>query len=112
MIISVLLAVGLGVAALVVLAGAGFYLAKYGHRVPHYAVFRGEPSDLRSIAGIWRAALDLRGRGLIQLGVLLLILTPIARVALSAVAFLWRRDYTYVVVTIVVLGVLLFNLLR
>jgi len=110
--ISILLAVGLAVAALVVVVGGGFYLVKYGSGVTHYAVFRGEPSDLRSISGIWQDAIALRSRGLIQLGVLLLILTPIARVVFSAFAFLWRRDYTYVLVTLIVLGVLVFNLVK
>ena len=36
---------------------------------------------------------------------------PIARVVLTFVAFLRQRDYTYVVITLVVLGVLLFSLL-
>jgi uncharacterized membrane protein len=57
-----------------------------------------------------RAALDLRGRGLIQLGVLLLIATPVARVAVSLVAFLRQRDRTYALVTAFVLLVLLASL--
>lgn len=110
--ISILLAVGLAVAALVVISGGAFYLVKYGPQLTHYSVFRGEPSDLRSISGIWQDAIALRSRGLIQLGVLLLVLTPIARVVFSAGAFLWRRDYIYVLITLIVLGVLVFNLVK
>ena len=51
-----------------------------------------------------------RGRGLIQLGVLLLIATPVARVVFSAWAFARQRDWTYVLVTLFVLAVLLFGL--
>jgi uncharacterized membrane protein len=55
--------------------------------------------------------LALHGRGLIQLGLLILIATPIARVAFSVVAFLYQRDWTYVVVTLIVLGLLVYSLL-
>jgi uncharacterized membrane protein len=46
----------------------------------------------------------------IQLGVVILIATPIARVLLSLVAFALQRDRTYVVVTLIVLVVLLSGL--
>jgi uncharacterized membrane protein len=54
--------------------------------------------------------LSFRGRGIIQLGLLLLIATPIARVALSVVAFAIQRDRLYVVATLVVLAVLMYSL--
>jgi uncharacterized membrane protein len=45
-----------------------------------------------------------------QLGLLLLIATPVARVAFSLAAFAVQRDRLYVVVTLVVLGVLTFSM--
>jgi uncharacterized membrane protein len=50
------------------------------------------------------------GRGWIQLGLLLLIATPVARVAFSVYAFARQRDFLYVGVTLIVLTVLLFGL--
>jgi uncharacterized membrane protein len=44
------------------------------------------------------------------MGLLLLIATPVARVALLAVAFAVQRDRLYVVVTLIVLAVLLASL--
>ena len=76
-----------------------------------YRVFRGEPVDLRTLEGIMRGALGLDGRDVVQLGVVLLLATPIARVALSAFAFARQRDVTYVLVTSVVLLLLLASLL-
>lgn len=105
-----LLQAGVVVAASVVLLGGLRYLAKYGATERHYRTFTGEPADLSHVGGIVRAALDLRGRGLIQLGVLLLIATPVARVAVSLVAFLRQRDRTYALVTAFVLLVLLASL--
>ena len=46
----------------------------------------------------------------LQLGVLLLIGTPVARVLYSAYAFARQRDWVYIALTIVVLGVLLYSL--
>ena len=43
-------------------------------------------------------------------GLLLLIATPIARVALSLIAFARQRDRMYVCITTLVLGLLLFSL--
>jgi uncharacterized membrane protein len=54
---------------------------------------------------------SLDSRGIIQLGLLLLVLTPVVRVAFSVAAFAIQRDRLYVSVTLIVLGVLLYNLL-
>jgi uncharacterized membrane protein len=72
-------------------------------------VFHGEPADLRSLSGIVTDALSLQSRGIMQLG-LLLIATPVARVAFSVSAFAQQRDRTYVIVTLRVLAVLLYSL--
>jgi len=106
-----LLRVGVTLAAAMVLFGGTVYLFRHGLEAPHYLVFVGEPADLRSVSGIVRDALALRGRGLIQLGLLLLIATPVARVAFSVVVFVMQRDRLYVVVALIVLAVLMYSLL-
>lgn len=110
-IMGTLLRTGVVLAAAVVFAGGVVYLTR--HRVPpnNYHVFQGEPVELRTISGILREAFAFRGRGLIQLGLLILIATPIARVVFSVFAFLYQRDWTYVVVTLLVLGLLFYSLL-
>ena len=108
--ISLVLRLGVSLAAAVVAIGGAVYLARHGHAAPHYGMFRGEPGDLRTVPGIVRDALSLTGRGMIQLGLLLLIATPVARVALSAVAFGLEEDWTYVALTLVVLTLLLLSL--
>ena len=104
-----LLRAGVVLAATVVLAGGLVYLFRHGMAMPSYHVFRGEPADLRGIRGILGDAFSLSGRGIIQLG-LLLIATPVARVAFSVYAFARQGDRTYVVVTLIVLAVLLYSL--
>jgi uncharacterized membrane protein len=110
LVISNLLRAGVLLAAAVVLMGAAVFLARHGSSTPRYGVFLGEPADLRTPSGIVAEALALRGRGVIQLGLLILLLTPVARVAFSVFAFALQRDRLYIVVTLVVLGVLAFSL--
>lgn len=105
-----LLRAGVLLAAFVVLAGAIVYLARHGRSPADYRVFRGEPAELKTFGGILRSALALHGQGIIQLGLLLLIATPVARVAFSIVGFAQERDRMYVGYTAIVLGVLLYSL--
>jgi uncharacterized membrane protein len=109
-IIGNLLRIGVGTAAAVVLVGAAAYLVRHGFGHANYRVFRGEPSDLRTLRGIVRAAVGLHPRGIIQLGLVLLIATPVARVAFSVFAFAVERDRMYVVFTLMVLGILILSL--
>ena len=97
-------------AAGVVAVGGVLYLIRYGGAAPNYQVFHGEPTNLRGLAGILTDVVTLHRRALIQLGLLLLIATPIARVVFSVFAFAKQRDYTYVIVTLIVLGVLMYSL--
>ena len=111
-VISSLLRTGLIIASILVLVGGIFYLVRFGAVTPDYRTFHGEVDTLTSLRGVIRAAMDLDSRGVIQLGLLFLILTPIARVVFSAAAFLIRKDYLYTSVTLFVLGVLIYNLLK
>jgi uncharacterized membrane protein len=109
-IMGALLRTGVVLAAAIVFVGGVLYVSR--HRVPaiDYRVFHGEPGDLRTISGIFHEALSFSGRGLIQLGLLVLIATPVARVAFSFFAFLYEKDWTYVFVTLLVLGLLVYSL--
>jgi uncharacterized membrane protein len=106
-----LLRAGVLISAAIVLWGGVVYLSRHAHEPAEYRVFQGEPSEFRTIPGVIRSVMNYRGRGLIQLGLLFLIATPIARVAFSIVGFAIERDKLYVVFTIFVLVVLLYSLL-
>ncbi len=101
---------GVLTAAAVVAIGGLLYLLGHGADLPAYHAFQGEPSDLRSVSGIVTDALELRSRGIIQLGLLLLIATPVMRVAVAGVAFAQERDRIYVLVALIVLGLLSYSL--
>lgn len=109
-IVGNLLRIGVSLAAFVVSLGAIIYLVRHGLSPVAYGVFRGEPADLRSVHGILREVLSIRGRGIIQLGLLLLIATPVARVAFSVFGFAKERDFMYVGFTTVVFLILMYSL--
>jgi uncharacterized membrane protein len=110
-IIANLLRAGVTLAAVIVLTGGVAFLVRHGFGHANYRVFRGEPTDLRTFRGIARAAIGLHGRGLIQLGLMFLIATPVARVGFAAFAFALERDWLYVAISTFVLMVLLYSLL-
>src|SRR5438552_18955915 len=88
-----------------------FYLARHGQEPADYRIFRGEPSDLRHISGIVRDAFAFQGRGIIQLGLLLMIATPVARVAFSIFGFALEGARMYAGFTLIVIAILLCSLL-
>jgi uncharacterized membrane protein len=99
------------VSASVVAIGGIVYLARHGAEEPHFHAFRGEPAEFRSVAGILTSTVLLSGRGIIQVGLLVLIATPVMRVILSLVRFARQRDWSYVAFTALVLSLLLYSLL-
>jgi uncharacterized membrane protein len=106
-----LLRAGVLIAAAVAVLGGLLYLTRDGSALVDYRTFRGEPQALRSVSGTVAAVLQGNTRALMQLGLLLLIATPIARVALSLVGFAKGGDWRYVAITTLVLVLLLFSLL-
>ena len=101
---------GVILAASVTAVGGLIFLFIHGGRKADYSVFHGQPDALKSVPQVAINAYHLQPEALIQLGLLLLIVTPIARVALSLLAFIKQHDRTYILVTAIVLGVLLYSL--
>jgi uncharacterized membrane protein len=110
LVIGNLLRAGVLLSAAVVTLGGIVYLVRHGHNIADYRTFRGDLSTLRTLAGIFRGTRHFSGSAIIQLGLLLLIATPIARVIFSAVAFARERDFLYVAFTLAVLAVLAYSL--
>ena len=106
-----LLRAGVVFSAFIVFCG-GFSLSRASRlcEPADYRVFQGEPSELRGVPGVVRDAMELSGRGIIQLGLLFLIATPVARVIFSIWGFAAERDRMYVVFTVIVLAILIFSL--
>jgi uncharacterized membrane protein len=110
-IVGQLLQLGVSLAGLVVFLGGVLFLVNFATMPVNYHSFRGEPAELRNLLPIVVGALHLESRSVIQLGLLILIATPVARVMFSVVAFALEHDRTYVVVTLGVMGILIYSLL-
>jgi uncharacterized membrane protein len=110
-VIGNLLRAGVVASALVIALGGAIYLARHGtDPVPDRSRFVPMPPKFSRPVQVVQAVRTGSARALIQFGLLLLIATPVARVVFSAFAFARQRDYTYVVITLLVLAVLLYSL--
>jgi uncharacterized membrane protein len=110
LLIGNLLRYGVMIAATVAIVGGIPYLFAHGADVPNYRTFAGQPESLATVGGIVSRALQFDSAAIIQLGIVLLVATPVARVVLSLFAFAMQRDRTYVVITTVVLAILAWSL--
>lgn len=75
------------------------------------AVFRGTgiAAYPTTISGVITGITTLNLMAVIDLGLLLLIITPVVRVGMSVAVFLYERDYFYAAVTLFVLTVLMIS---
>jgi uncharacterized membrane protein len=108
-IIGWVLRIGVITSMLVVLAGSAFYLYRHGADTPSYKKFVGVPEFINTPAGIWHGILTLRGRAIIQAGIVLLIATPIVRVLFSGLGFVLEKDWLYTGISLLVLGIIVFS---
>jgi len=109
-VISNLLRTGVLLSGLVVLLGGILYMVRYGNNPVAYAQFHGESEIYWSLSAILKPVSELKSRSIIQLGLLLLIATPVARVVFCLVGFAFERDWTYVAISAGVLIVLAISL--
>jgi uncharacterized membrane protein len=102
---------GVVVAAVVMATGLIWFLATHPGLPAGDHIFRGEPKYFENPVSMFRRALDFgevgHRRGLIMIGVILLLINPVVRVAFAAFAFATQGDRLYAAVSLVVLGVLL-----
>lgn len=63
-----------------------------------------------TLAQVGQGVLVFHPQAVIALGLLLLIATPVMRVAVSIITFAFERDRQYVVITLIVLAILLFSM--
>jgi uncharacterized membrane protein len=81
----------------------------YLHAEQMSAVASRTSANLHSLPDLGRSLLELRGEAIIMAGLLLLIATPVMRVAVSIFAFIFERDPIFVVVTTFVLAMLILS---
>lgn len=118
LLIGKLLRYGVMLACGITLFGGIIYLYQnHGGSMEHYKPipdgqpFPGVDYYLRELSTIISHILSFDGAAIIQLGVCVLIATPILRVAFSVIGFLIEKDYMYVVITLIVLSIIIANML-
>jgi uncharacterized membrane protein len=111
-IISVILRIGVIVSGVIILIGGIYFILVHGNEPALYHTFHGAPDADRSIPLIIKGVVTLRPRSVIQFGLLILIFTPVARVAFSLVGFALERDRKYVLITTIVLVTLVYGLVE
>ncbi len=94
------LIVGLGLSVALMLFGLALDL--FYHRVP--------PTVVPNLSDVLARMVELRPSGFLAAGLLILIATPILRVAGSIFAFLHERDFLYAGITALVLLIVLASL--
>jgi len=101
--VGAILRLGVLISSAVIILGLVPYLVRDGAGHADYRLFRGEPEVFRTVREVLAYAARAHPRGIMQLGILLLIATPVGRVALCLVEFARERDRLYIGVTLVVL---------
>ncbi|MEO8884622.1 MAG: DUF1634 domain-containing protein [Mucilaginibacter sp.] len=99
--LGVLISVG------IVFIGGVLFIYRHGYSTANHKVFKGVPAFLKSNSGIIDGILSLKGQAIIQAGIVLLIATPVVRVAFSAIAFILERDFLYTIISLLVLTIIL-----
>ena len=107
LVIGWILRVGVVISMTIVFIGGVFYLYRHGHSIPQYHTFKSVPFFVQNASGLINGVFTLKGQAIIQLGILLLIITPILRVAFSIIGFIIEKDYLYTFITIVVLLIIM-----
>lgn len=105
-IMGTLLRAGVLISAFLVVLGGVLFFIQHPTESFNFTSFKGEPDRLKHVGVIFSEAVELKSRAIIQLGLLLLIATPVARVMFSLIGFLIEKDWIYVAITFLVLAIL------
>jgi uncharacterized membrane protein len=102
-IIGWILRVGIITSMAIVVVGGILYIYHNGYSITDYRAFKKVPDFISDPAGVFDGLLAFNGQAIIQLGIILLIATPVLRVAFAAIGFLVEKDYLYTLISVIVL---------
>jgi uncharacterized membrane protein len=111
--ISNLLRTGVVASFAIILTGTAISFFRH----PDYARSPGQLAHLtqpgaafpNSMREVWQGVISLRGQAIVVVGLLVLIATPVMRVAVAILAFVYQRDTPFAVITSLVLALLLLS---
>ena len=106
-VIGNLLRAGVIISSAIIVVGAIIYLWQSGHEHPDYRKFEGMNNTFYSLSYVFNGVSKFSGEHIVQLGVLILIATPVARIVFSIIGFIKESDTLYIIITFVVLFIIL-----
>jgi uncharacterized membrane protein len=93
----------------IVVIGGILFVYRHGHSMPDYRTFHKVPDFISSPMGVLEGAIHFKGQAIIQLGIVLLIATPVLRVVFSAIGFILERDRLYTFISLLVLLIIIMS---
>jgi len=106
-----LLRIGVLVSAIVAFIGGIMYVVAHGGEIrPSYSVFKGVSPEYTSVSAVMHGVFAGNAASIMQMGILLLIATPIARILFSFASFIKEKDYLYVFISAIVMGIIVFSI--
>jgi uncharacterized membrane protein len=112
-VISAVLRGGVGLSLLLVVAGtllSFVHHPTYVHSAPDLGQLTRPGAEFpHTLSDVLAGLREWHGQALVVVGLLVLVATPVARVAISILLFFLQRDRTFVIITTVVLALLLLS---
>lgn len=108
-VIGQLLRIGVIVSMAIVITGLMLFLAQYGRQIVNYQSFN--ESAVFDLRDFYNRLCHFESTAIMDLGVMALIATPIARILFTFVGFWREKDRLYMLIAFLVLCVMLFSVL-
>jgi uncharacterized membrane protein len=112
-VISVVLRGGVGLSLLLVIAGTLLSFTHhptYMHSAPDLGQLTKPGAEFpHTLRGVMAGLREWHGQALVVVGLLVLVATPVARVAISILLFMIQKDRMFVIITTLVLALLLLS---
>jgi uncharacterized membrane protein len=106
-IIGWILRAGVIASMAIVFIGGILYVYRHGSSIADYHIFKPASYSIRILGN----NNTISGQAIIELGIILLIATPIVRVAFSAIGFIIEKDHLYTAITLIVLLIIVCSML-
>ncbi len=108
--IGQVLRIGTTVSCGITFIGLCIFMVHNARAIPHYHIFLSSLGQFYGPSQLMQHVMQGQATALIELGILILIATPVARVAFLVIAFALERDHMYVGVSALVLVILLYSI--
>jgi uncharacterized membrane protein len=104
-----LLRLGVIIAMTIVVAGLILFLFQYGREMTDYGTF--DEKGIFRFSEFYHTLKQGDSKAIMQLGVMVLIATPIARVLFTMIGFWLEKDRMYTIIALIVLFIIAFSLM-